>query len=83
MKTSSAEANGYRCPKCGDETSLDPNNNGFVRHMNNPHCDFERGKRDVYPLSGRSAAVEGSKPRPTCPTCFMTLPLNGVCGTCS
>jgi ssDNA-binding Zn-finger/Zn-ribbon topoisomerase 1 len=46
MRTSSAEAKGYRCPECGDDTSRDPANKGFVRHVNNPNCDFERGQRD-------------------------------------
>ncbi len=31
MRTSTAEANGYRCPQCGDEVTKDPAGKGFVR----------------------------------------------------
>lgn len=46
MKTSTAEANGWRCPRCGDETTRDPGEKGFVRHVSIPGCPFERGQRD-------------------------------------
>ncbi len=46
MKTSSAEKYGYRCPKCGDETTQDPSGKGFVRHKTNRKCQFEAGLRD-------------------------------------
>jgi hypothetical protein len=47
MKTSTAEDNGYHCPKCGDETTRDHAGKGFVRHMNIALCSLERGERDV------------------------------------
>src|SRR5688572_2777131 len=46
MRTSSAKANGWRCPKCDDGTEQDRAGKGFVRHLTNPDCDFERGLRD-------------------------------------
>jgi ssDNA-binding Zn-finger/Zn-ribbon topoisomerase 1 len=48
MTTETARRNGWRCPKCGDETTQDNTNQGFVRHKTNPNCDFEKGKRDPY-----------------------------------
>jgi predicted RNA-binding Zn-ribbon protein involved in translation (DUF1610 family) len=47
VKTSMAEANGYRCPKCGDETTRDKAGRGFVRHKAIRDCPFERGERDL------------------------------------
>ncbi len=46
MRTSSAEANGWKCPACGDDTTQDPSGKGYVAHRTNPNCDFERGERD-------------------------------------
>ena len=46
MTTSSAEANGYRCPQCGDDTKHDHAGRGFVPHKHNPYCSFERGLKD-------------------------------------
>lgn len=46
MRTSTARANEYRCPKCGDETTRDEAGIGYVRHLRNPSCDFEKGERD-------------------------------------
>jgi hypothetical protein len=48
MRTSTAEANGYRCPSpdCGDAVTKDPSGKGFVRHSTNADCGFERGERD-------------------------------------
>ena len=47
MKTSTAEANGWTCPRCGDDTTQDPSGKGFVRHTTIPGCPFERGRRDA------------------------------------
>ncbi len=33
MKTSEAEKNGNKCPKCGARTAADHKNRGFVRHL--------------------------------------------------
>jgi PHP family Zn ribbon phosphoesterase len=33
MKTSVAEANGWKCPECGGKTSQDIKRKGFVRHL--------------------------------------------------
>jgi hypothetical protein len=33
MKTSEAEQNGWKCPKCGGKTSNDVQGKGFVRHL--------------------------------------------------
>ena len=49
MKTSTAEKNRYVCPRCGDNMARDHAGLGFVRHKNNPNCDFERGERDKQP----------------------------------
>lgn len=48
MRTSTAKANGYRCPRCGDETTRDETGIGYVRHTRNPACDFEKGERDEF-----------------------------------
>ena len=52
----------------------------YAARMKNP-SDFQPGQRDPYPLPGTRRAKE--MPRGTCPTCFMTLPLNGISGNCS
>lgn len=49
MKTSTAEKNGYVYPKCGDDMARDHAGSGFVKHGNNPHCDFERREKDSGP----------------------------------
>lgn len=46
MKTSTAEANGYRCPECRDDTTHDLKSRGFVRHRSNATCHHEAGERD-------------------------------------
>lgn len=46
MKTSTAEKNGYICPKCGDELTEDRQGLGYVRHKTNPDCNFEKGEKD-------------------------------------
>ena len=49
MKTSTAEQNNGRCPKCRDYLTEDHAGLGFVRHRTNPDCDFEKGERDADP----------------------------------
>jgi ssDNA-binding Zn-finger/Zn-ribbon topoisomerase 1 len=61
MRTSTAENNGYRCPRCGDDVTRDPSDKGFVRHKNIPNCDFERGERDEEASHRDSSA--GGPPR--------------------
>ena len=46
MKTSTAEKNGYICPKCKDELAEDRQGRGYVKHKNNPDCNFEKGEKD-------------------------------------
>ena len=46
VKTSTAEKNNYRCPVCGDELKQDNAGRGYVAHVLNPHCQFEKGKKD-------------------------------------
>ena len=48
MKTSTAEAYNYICPdpECGDNLTKDRIAKGYVRHMNNPNCKFEKGEKD-------------------------------------
>ena len=46
MRTSTAEKNGYICPKCGDQLTRDLRPRGFVRHKTNPDCRFENGQKD-------------------------------------
>ena len=48
MRTSTAKVNGYRCPKCGDETTRDAAGLGYVRHTRNSACNFEKGDRDAF-----------------------------------
>ena len=52
MRTSTAEANNYRCPRCGDALSLDRAGKGYVRHLVLRGCPFERGEKDGQGLSG-------------------------------
>ncbi|MGI8757495.1 MAG: hypothetical protein ACR2MB_16885 [Acidimicrobiales bacterium] len=47
MRTSKAEANGWKCPACGDDTYHDHVGRGYVQHASNPACDYERGERDA------------------------------------
>ena len=54
MKTLSALRNDWRCPQCGDQTTRDQKGQGFVRHLNNSNCDFERGERDENDFSGKA-----------------------------
>ena len=84
MKTSEAEANGWRCPKCGDDTKRDPGGKGYVQHVSNAVCHYGHGEKDANPLTGgsRDAAKVGPR-KSSCPTCFMPMPANGVCGNCS
>ena len=46
MKTSTAKENDYICPQCGDDLAHDRKGRGWVRHKNNPDCEFERGEID-------------------------------------
>jgi hypothetical protein len=46
VTTSTAEKNNYICPACGDGLHQDPSGKGFVRHVSNPGCPFERGQKD-------------------------------------
>ncbi len=62
MRTSTAEANGYHYPKCNDEVSRDPSGKGFVRHMNIPGCDFERGQRQAWSDEGPAAGLDSLRP---------------------
>lgn len=62
MKTSTARANGWRCPDCGDSTSRDETGQGYVRHLTNRDCSFEKGMRDR--ASTASAAATGGAARP-------------------
>ena len=36
----------WRCPRCGDQTTTDEAGLGYVRHLRNSSCDFEKGKKD-------------------------------------
>lgn len=53
MKTLSALRNDWRCPQCGDQTTRDQKGQGFVRHLHNSKCDFERGEKDDTDFRGR------------------------------
>ena len=46
MKTSTAQRQGYVCPKCKDDLTKDLQGKGWVRHKNNSNCDFEKGLKD-------------------------------------
>lgn len=48
VRTSTAKANGYRCPVCRDKTTRDRLGLGYVRHVSNPSCNFEKGERDEF-----------------------------------
>ncbi|MHB1018105.1 MAG: hypothetical protein ACYC2X_09510 [Coriobacteriia bacterium] len=61
VRTSTAEANGYICPICGDTLTRDPAGKGFVRHTSVRKCTFERGLRDEHP---DAAIGDGTKYRP-------------------
>ena len=54
MKTLSALRNDWRCPQCGDETTRDHKGQGFVRHLHNSNCNFERGERDATDFIGKT-----------------------------
>jgi hypothetical protein len=57
IRTSTAEQNGFRCPKCDDETTRDPNGSGFVRHKSNRRCKLENGQRDQIRGPGPATQV--------------------------
>jgi ssDNA-binding Zn-finger/Zn-ribbon topoisomerase 1 len=46
MKTSKAAKNGWKCPKCGDDTKIDRKGKGYTVHKNNPDCRYGEGERD-------------------------------------
>ncbi len=47
MKTSTAEKHNFVCPICGDKLGQDPSGKGYVRHLSNPKCQFEKGQKDL------------------------------------
>lgn len=49
METSGAEAHGWRCLRCGDDTTQDQAGRGFVRHRSNAGCGYGHGERDDPP----------------------------------
>jgi ssDNA-binding Zn-finger/Zn-ribbon topoisomerase 1 len=58
MRTSTAAANNYICPQCGDALTQDTAGRGFVRHKTNPDCQYENGLKDPprqQPWRGRQA----------------------------
>jgi len=48
VKTSTAEKNNYRCPACGDDLKRDNSGRGYVAHVSNRHCQFEKGEKDHF-----------------------------------
>lgn len=54
MKTLTALLNDWRCPECGDQTTRDSKGKGFVRHINNSNCNFERGEKDENDHIGKT-----------------------------
>ena len=46
VRTSTAEKHGFVCPECGDRLRQDLAGRGFVMHVSNPNCSFERGQKD-------------------------------------
>lgn len=46
VRTSTAEKNHYICPACGDELKQDNSGRGYVAHVSNSNCQFERGQKD-------------------------------------
>lgn len=54
MKTLTALRNDWRCPQCGDQTTRDQKGQGFVRHLRNSNCNFERGEKDETDIGGKT-----------------------------
>lgn len=50
VRTSTAGTNNHRCPSCGDALTQDASGKGFVAHVSNRSCLFERGQRDAAGL---------------------------------
>lgn len=46
VRTSTAEKHNFVCPACGDELRQDNTGRGYVAHVSNPRCLFEKGERD-------------------------------------
>jgi len=65
FKTPTAEKNNYRCPACGDELHGDPSGRGFVRHVSNPSCLFEKGEKDAPGTVGKAAQQSRPSGDPT------------------
>jgi len=60
VRTSTAEKNNYRCPACGDDLKQDNSGRGYVAHVSNPYCQFERGERDHF--GAPSVARKATRP---------------------
>ena len=74
MKTSTAEKHGYVCPKCKDGLTRDDAGRGYVKHKNNPHCDFEKGQKDIVP----SRPTASPKPPPASRTGRTPMTVEGA-----
>ncbi len=46
VRTSTAERNGFICPSCKDGLNRDHAGRGYVTHLHNSECEFEKGDRD-------------------------------------
>jgi hypothetical protein len=57
VRTSTAEQNGYRCPACADELKHDNSGRGYVSHVSNRDCQYEKGQRDGDGAIGVSVRV--------------------------
>jgi len=62
VRTSTAEKHGFRCPLCGDDLRQDHKGRGFVKHVTNPYCSFERGERDNAGVPRVSARIGPEPP---------------------
>ena len=61
VRTSTAQQNNFRCPRCGDSLKRDNTGRGWVAHATNRDCLFEKGLKDSVPNSGHSERA----PHPT------------------
>jgi len=64
VRTSTAETHNYRCPWCGDGLKRDNSNRGWVAHVSNPHCQFEKGQKDDV---GSGSLLAGELTRTSAP----------------
>jgi hypothetical protein len=46
----------YRCPVCGDALKHDTTGRGYVAHVSNPRCKFEKGEKDPVGVAVSSAS---------------------------